>query len=227
MTHEKISEREQKKRLEMLIRHLKATGYLKSPEIEEAMRREPRHKYLPLSLQDVAYEDTPLPIGSGQTISAPHMVAMMLELLDVKPGMKVLEVGAGSGWNAALLSRLVGKDGLVVTIEADPVLYERARELLEKKKNLMVVHGDGSVGFEVEAPYDRIIVTCAAPEVPEELKEQLSPHGGVIVIPVGDLFSQELLRGERHGDLWDWTRHGYCRFVPMRGKRGFHHASEE
>ncbi len=188
----------------------------------EAMLRVPRHLFVPPQYSREAYSDYPLPIGYGQTISAPHMVAIMCDLLDVLPGHKVLEVGGGSGYHAAVVAELVGKNGKVVMIERIPELAERAKNTLEALgyDNVKVVVGDGSEGYEEEAPYDRIYVTAAAPEVPEPLLKQLKP-GGKMVIPVGDAI-QELYVIEK-----DWSgrirkkRWGGVRFVPLIGKYGF------
>ncbi len=188
----------------------------------EAMLRVPRHLFVPPQYSREAYSDYPLPIGYGQTISAPHMVAIMCDLLDVLPGHKVLEVGGGSGYHAAVVAELVGKNGKVVMIERIPELAERAKNTLEALgyDNVKVVVGDGSEGYEEEAPYDRIYVTAAAPEVPEPLLKQLKP-GGKMVIPVGDAI-QELYVIEK-----DWSgrirkkRWGGVRFVPLVGKYGF------
>ena len=193
-----------------------------SDRVLEAMLRVPRHLFVPPQYSREAYSDYPLPIGYGQTISAPHMVAIMCDLLDVLPGHKVLEVGGGSGYHAAVVAELVGKNGKVVMIERIPELAERAKNTLEALgyDNVKVVVGDGSEGYEEEAPYDRIYVTAAAPEVPEPLLKQLKP-GGKMVIPVGDAI-QELYVIEK-----DWSgrirkkRWGGVRFVPLVGKYGF------
>ncbi len=193
-----------------------------SDRIFRAMLKVPRHLFVPPQYSREAYSDYPLPIGYGQTISAPHMVAIMCDLLDVLPGHKVLEIGGGSGYHAAVVAELVGKNGKVVMVERIPELAERAKNTLEALgyDNVKVVVGDGSGGYEEEAPYDRIYVTAAAPEVPEPLLKQLKP-GGKMVIPVGDAI-QELYVIEK-----DWSgrirkkKWGGVRFVPLVGKYGF------
>ncbi len=193
-----------------------------SDRVARAMLRVPRHLFVPPQYSSEAYSDYPLPIGHGQTISAPHMVAIMCELLDLKPGHKVLEVGGGSGYHAAVVAELVGKDGRVIVIERIPELAKRAEKTLRELgyDNVIVLVGDGSEGCADYAPYDRIYVTAAAPDIPQPLIEQLKP-GGKMVIPVGDAV-QELYVVEK-----DWSgeirkkRWGSVRFVPLIGKYGF------
>jgi len=209
---------------ERLVERLKSLGYIRSDRVAEAMLKVPRHEFVPEHLRDRAYVDSPLPIGKGQTISAPHMVAMMTELLDPRPGHKVLEVGAGSGYHAAVVAELVKPDGKVITVERIPELAEIARENLRRTgydKWVEVVVGDGTLGYPEEAPYDRILVTAGAPDVPRSLFEQLKP-GGRMVIPVGDRHLQELwlIKKTEDGRMIR-ERHGGCAFVPLIGKEGF------
>ncbi|MBW6519505.1 MAG: protein-L-isoaspartate(D-aspartate) O-methyltransferase [Desulfoarculaceae bacterium] len=162
------------------------------PEVMAAMRLVSREEFVPPSLKAMAYENTPLPIGNGQTISQPFIVALMTDLLCPKKGDVILEVGAGSGYQAALLSLLVRQ---VYTIEKNPDLAERARDLLQKLGygNVEVRLGDGYKGWPEHAPFDGIIVTAAATHVPLSLQEQLKP-GGRLIIPVGPPYeTQELL----------------------------------
>jgi protein-L-isoaspartate(D-aspartate) O-methyltransferase len=184
-----------------------------------AMKEVPRHKFVDESLRGVAYEDSPLPIGSDQTISQPYIVALMAELLDVQDEHKVLEVGTGSGYQAAVLSRLAMS---VITLERIPELFKKAKETLRKLgyNNITVVMADGSIGYKEYAPYDRIIVTAAAPSAPDELVEQLTDNGKM-VIPVGNIITQELvvLRKEA-GKIFKTTSIG-VRFVPLKGKKGW------
>lgn len=193
-----------------------------SGRVARAMLKVPRHLFVPPQYSREAYVDHPLPIGFGQTISAPHMVAIMCDLLDVLPGHRVLEVGGGSGYHAAVVAELVGDSGEVVVVERIPELAERARETLSSLgySNVEVVVGDGSEGYRDRAPYDRIYVTAAAPDIPKPLIEQLKP-GGKMVIPVGDSV-QELLVIEKDfsGEIKK-TRWGGVRFVPLLGKYGF------
>ncbi|UXD21581.1 protein-L-isoaspartate O-methyltransferase [Ignicoccus pacificus DSM 13166] len=171
---------------EELIAKLIREGYIARKEVAEAMLKVPREEFVPEELRPYAYEDRPLPIGEGQTISAPHMVAYMIEAAGIKRGDKVLEVGTGSGYHAAVMAEVVGPEGHVFTIERIPELAERAKERLERLgygDRVTVYVGDGSKGIPEEAPFDKIIVTAAAKEIPEELLRQLKP-GGIMVIPV-------------------------------------------
>jgi protein-L-isoaspartate(D-aspartate) O-methyltransferase len=188
--------------------------------ILDAMSRVPRELFVPEQLRDRAYEDTPLPIGLGQTISAPHMVAIMSDLLDVRPGMKILEVGGGSGYHAAVLAALTGPQGRVYSVERMPDLAAAARRNLQAAgiENVTVVEGDGSLGLPEHAPYDRISVAASAPKIPEPLKEQLQV-GGKMVLPVGG-GSQELILVTRKNGLLAEEKMGVI-FVPLIGKEGF------
>ncbi len=193
-----------------------------SDKVAKAMMKVPRHLFVPKRYEIEAYVDTPLPIGFGQTISAPHMVAIMCDLLDLQEGDKVLEVGAGSGYHAAVVAEIVGKKGKVIAIERFPELAERAKQNLEYLgyDNVIIVVGDGSKGYEPEAPYDKIYVTASAPDVPKPLIEQLKP-GGKMVIPIGRyeqyLYVVEKDReGKIHKRVW-----GPVRFVPLVGEYGF------
>ena len=157
-----------------------------SDKVAKAMLKVPRHLFVPKRYEVEAYVDTPLPIGYGQTISAPHMVAIMCDLLDLKEGEKVLEVGGGSGYHAAVVAEIVGKKGKVIAIERIPELAERAKQVLDLLgyDNVKIVVGDGTKGYPEEAPYDKIYVTASAPDIPKPLIEQLKP-GGRMVIPIG------------------------------------------
>jgi len=164
---------------------------VRAPEVLKAMRTVPRHHFVERKLQSSAYGDFPLPIGYGQTISQPYIVALMTEMLDVQPGHKVLEVGAGSGYQAAVLSLLVKE---VFTVEIVKELALQAEERLKRLQyaNVRVKVGDGFYGWEEEAPFDRIIVTCAASLVPPPLIKQLKPEGKMC-IPVGAAYSVQYL----------------------------------
>jgi len=182
-----------------------------------AMRTVPRHAFVPEDEQDRAYDNRPLPIGYGQTISQPYIVALMTDLLDVGPGDTVLEVGTGSGYQAAVLSGLVAR---ISTIEIVPQLGERARDVLARLgyDNVEVRIGDGYYGWEARAPFDGIIVTAAASHVPPPLVRQLRP-GGRMLIPVGSHFLvQELLMVEKNADGEVSTRQILpVAFVPLTG----------
>jgi len=200
---------------------LRGRGLSLSEEVESVLLKVPRHLFLPEDVRSCAYRDAPLPIGDGQTVSAPHMVAIMAEALELREGHKVLEIGAGSGYNAAIMAELVGPGGRVITMERHGSLAKRAaRVLLERGySNVQVVVGDGSLGYPEEAPYDRISVTCGAPGVPGPLAEQLG-EGGVMVIPVGGLEHQSLLRVRKVGGRTATEDLGSVIFVPLIGERG-------
>jgi len=190
-----------KKERDELIRHLHRQ--VDDERVLDAMARVPRHMFLPRQHQASAYEDRPLPIGDGQTISAPHMVAIMCQLLDLRPGQRVLEVGAGWGYHAAVLAALVRPGGQVVAIERLGGLAAQARENLRTVgfPEAEVVGGDGTLGWPDLAPYDRISVACAAPAVPPPLFEQLA-EGGKMVIPVGE-YQQRPGRWKKYtGGTW-------------------------
>jgi protein-L-isoaspartate(D-aspartate) O-methyltransferase len=206
-----------------LVRNLKDSGYVTSDNVLRAMEKVPRHEFLPETMADLAYEDTPLPIGLGQTISAPHMVGMMLEALDLRPGMSVLEIGTGSGYHAALVAELVRPDGKVYTIERIKVLGLKARETLERLgygNVVEVVIADGTNGLPEHAPYDRIFVAAAGPGVPPPLKEQLA-DGGILMIPVGGRMVQDLVLVTRSGDRYAERPIGSVVFVPLIGEHGY------
>lgn len=204
------------------VENLVREGIIKSEAVKRAFLKYPRYLFVEGKYRKYAHLDEPLPIPAGQTISAPHMVAIMLELADLKPGMNVLEVGTGSGWNAALISELVKTD--VYTIERIPELVEFARRNLECAgvKNVHVIPGDGSMGFSPKAPYDRIIVTAGAPDIPRPLVEQLKP-GGKLIIPVGSYHLwQDLIEVVklRDGSV-KVKNHGGVAFVPLIGEYGW------
>ncbi len=180
------------------------------------MSRVKREAFLPTEWYDYAYADEPLPIGYGQTISAPHMVAMMCQLLDVKPDSTVLEIGTGSGYHVAVLAELVTQ-GVVYSVERQEHLAEQARARLPS--NVVVLTGDGSLGYAEKAPYDRILVTCSAPDVPQSLLAQLTV-GGKMVIPLGREV-QELFLVCKNTEIHKQP-HGRVAFVLLIGEEGFH-----
>lgn len=185
----------------------------------EAMRNVPRHKFMPKNLEDAAYEDNALPIGEGQTISQPFMVAIMTEKLGLNGGEKVLEIGTGSGYQSAVIAEIASK---VITIEVVSALAERSRKLFDELgyKNIEMILGDGTLGYPKEAPFDAIIVTAAAPSIPKPLIEQLK-DGGKLVIPVGEMFGQTLTVATKHGKKIDIEESIGCVFVPLVGKFGW------
>jgi len=191
-----------------------------SEQVLHAMMSVPRHLFVRKSDIAHAYDDYPLPIGYGQTISAPHIVAIMCTLLDVKKGMNILEIGGGSGYHAAVLAELTGPDGMVYSIERIPELAEFARDNLRNAgyPNAVVMTGDGTLGLPEYAPYDRILVACAAPAIPPPLIDQLK-RGGKMAIPIGD-YTQELYLVHKN-DVISKEKSGGVIFVPLIGKYGF------
>jgi protein-L-isoaspartate(D-aspartate) O-methyltransferase len=191
-------------------RQLKARG-IRDQKVLAAMARIPRHQFVPPLLKNEAYLDTPLPIGHGQTISQPYIVALMTEALGMNGGEKILEIGTGSGYQTAILAEIARQ---VITIERIAALSQIAREQLKDYPNVTMITGDGSKGYEEEAPYDGIIVTAAALQVPPALIAQLA-IGGRLIIPVGATLYQQLLKitrstaGIRKENLMD------VRFVPL------------
>lgn len=184
------------------------------------MLKVPRHVFMPANLEPYAYDDLPLPIGDGQTISAPSMVAAMCDVLDIQDGSKILEVGTGLGYHAAVMSVLNGS-GKVYTVERKPHLAEKARKILRELDydNVEVIVGDGSEGLPEFAPYDRISVACAAPEVPGPLVDQLKDNGRM-VIPVGHYYQDLYLVEKKDGKVESYRKGGVA-FVPLVGKYGF------
>ncbi|MGD0282740.1 MAG: protein-L-isoaspartate(D-aspartate) O-methyltransferase [Dissulfurispiraceae bacterium] len=192
---------------------------IRDSHVLDAMKKVPRHLFMPEAIRGSAYDDVALPIGEGQTISQPYMVAAMTELLELGGEEKVLEIGTGSGYQAALLAELSQE---VYTIERIPDLADKARELLAGLgyDNVFVLTGDGSKGVEEKAPFDRIIITAAAPELPEIIVKQLK-DGGIVVAPVGDRFSQVLLKGRLKNGVLEKAFQIPCVFVPLIGEHGW------
>ena len=205
------------KEREILLNYLERGNYLRTAQVRRAMEEVDRRDFVRSSDRLSAYDDTPLSIGQGQTISAPHMVAMMLEELKLSENDNLLEIGSGCGYHAAVASRLVSK---VTTIERIPYIYELACENLDSYDNIEIINGDGSRGFRDNCPYQKIMVTCGAPRVPPPLIDQLE-IGGLMVIPVGDRMSQELLTVERTTDGISVFRRPGVAFVPMIGVNAF------
>jgi protein-L-isoaspartate(D-aspartate) O-methyltransferase len=185
--------------------------------VVEAMRAVPRHEFVPEDRRSQAYEDRPLPIAEGQTISAPHMVAVMADLLDLQPGERVLEIGTGCGYHAAVTAELVGP-GNVYSVEYHDRLAERARERFERLGcgEIHVRVGDGHDGWPEHAPYDAAYLTCAAADLPDAVVEQVRP-GGRVLAPVGSAVQELVLARKREDGSLDEERHGRVRFVPMQG----------
>lgn len=201
----------------MLREHLAGRGIIRE-RVLSAFREVPREEFVPPHLLDLAYEDTPLDIGSGQTISQPYTVAFMTQLLDPRPRDRILEVGTGSGYQAAILSRLAER---VYTIERFEELAQKAKETLGRLGygNVEVIVGDGSLGLPEKAPFDGIIVTAAAPQVPLPLIKQLKV-GGRLVIPVGEGLQEMKRITKTEKGLEEESFPGF-RFVPLVGEHGF------
>ncbi|MCI0457584.1 MAG: protein-L-isoaspartate(D-aspartate) O-methyltransferase [Gemmataceae bacterium] len=199
----------------MVDKQLRARG-IRNAKVLAAMGRVPRHEFVPEAVRPFAYQDRALPIGQDQTISQPYIVAFMTEVVDPRPGQRLLEIGTGSGYQAAVLAELVDK---VYTIELLPLLATQARARLERLgyRNVEVRTGDGYQGWSEAAPFDAILVTCGADHVPEPLFKQLKP-GGTLIIPVGDASGQQWLRVLHKGARGERQEKDLLpvRFVPLR-----------
>ncbi|MFP4084342.1 MAG: protein-L-isoaspartate(D-aspartate) O-methyltransferase [Desulfonatronovibrio sp.] len=189
------------------------------PRVLNAMRSVPRHRFVEAGQEDIAYSDQPLPIGQQQTISQPYIVALMTQALELKPEDRVLEIGTGSGYQAAVLAELAHT---VYTIEKIEPLLEQARTVLKALgyDNVISKLHNGTQGWPQHAPYNAIMVTAGAPEVPRPLLEQME-EGGRMVIPVGDQTLQEMLKVTRKNGNVQMEKIGGCRFVPLRGEHGW------
>jgi protein-L-isoaspartate(D-aspartate) O-methyltransferase len=203
-----------------LIIYLKNSKFLTDKNVESALRKIPRHEFVPESELDYAYNNEPLPIMKNQTISQPGVVTRMTEWLDVKDGQKILEIGTGSGWQSAILSYLVGT-GNVYSVERHPKLVKFAQENLKKLNidNVHVVLGDGSIGYPKESPYDRIIITAACTKIPLPLIEQLGENG-LIIAPVGDASQSLVLLQKTSKGIVEIRNESHYVFVPLVGKFG-------
>lgn len=202
----------------MVERQIAARG-IRDPGVLSAMLEVPRHLFIPPPYDRSAYDDNPLPIGSGQTISQPYIVALMTELLHPEATDNVLEIGAGTGYQAAILSRLVRR---VTTMERITPVANLARENLKSLgiEKVVVFEGDGTLGYPENAPYDGIIITAATPDVPLPLTDQLV-EGGILVAPVGGRDIQNLITLHKKGGSIVREFHGWVRFVPLIGKHGW------
>jgi protein-L-isoaspartate(D-aspartate) O-methyltransferase len=205
-------------RRKMVETQIAARG-IRDPRVLQVMREIPRHLFVDEGMWDQAYQDHPLPIGEKQTISQPYMVALMTEAAAPTPNDKVLEIGTGSGYQTAILASLCK---WVYSVERIRSLAMKARKVLDQLRlyNVSIKVGDGSEGWEEYAPYNAIIVTAGAPEVPKPLKEQLA-DGGRLIIPVGDRFSQVLYKIVKRGNEFLQEDLGGCRFVDLVGKYGW------
>jgi len=201
-----------------LVENLQQNG-IRDLAVLHAIDETPRHLFVPTGVRHRAYEDSALPIGNSQTISQPSIHARYLELLKLTGNEKVLEIGTGSGYQTALLSKLAAQ---VFTIERIPALLDRAREILQQigLRNISFLLGDGTLGWRQYAPYDAILVGAGAPEVPQTYKEQLQ-EGGRLLIPLGDRDEQTLFMYTRRGDALEEKEIAPVRFVPLLGKHSW------
>ena len=207
--------REQKERL---IKNLILLGVLKTPRIIEAFRKIPRHKFVLKDYLKRAYNDIPLPTLRNQTISQPYTVAIMTEALDPRPGEKILEIGSGSGYQAALLSHCVGPNGKIITVELEPELVEFSKNNIKKikLKNVKIINWDGKKGYKKESPYDKCMITAACKEIPKPVIKQVK-IGGRIVAPVNDFFGQRMIVLDKLSDKkLEKKDLGSFVFVPLR-----------
>lgn len=201
-----------------LVETLREKG-IRDMAVLRAVEMTPRHAFVPTGLRHRAYEDAPLPIGSGQTISQPWVHARYLELLELKGTEKVLEIGTGSGYQTVLLAHLVAQ---VFSIERIPALFQMAREAIQRAgvRNVSLLQGDGTVGWREYAPYDAILVGAGAPSVPQPLLDQLA-DGGRLIVPIGDKEEQKLVVATRKGDQFEMREVAPVRFVPLVGSHGW------
>jgi len=208
----------QKLREYMVNTQIKARG-IYDPKVLDAMLKVPRHEFVPEDMRPYAYEDRPLPIGEGQTISQPYMVALMSQCLELEGSERILEIGAGSGYQAAILAEIAA---MVYTIERFPSLLQRAQEVLARLgyTNYEALVGDGTLGWEENAPFNGIMVTAGAPDVPPSLLEQLADKGR-LVIPIGPERYQTLYKIVKKGKKIRREFVTYCSFVPLIGKEGW------
>jgi len=209
---------------EQLVQYMLASGAIKSASVKNAFLNVKRENFMPAHLQSAAYSDEALPIGLGQTISQPSTIAAMLELLQVQEGNNVLEIGAGSAYVLALLAELAGKKGKIYGIEILAELKQRAEQTLKKCncKNIKLKVGDGTLGWEEKAPFERILLSAACPYVPKPLIEQLAENGR-LVAPVGDKFTQmmSIIKKLKGHIIKEEFLENYFAFVPLRGKYGW------
>jgi len=207
-----------KQRRQGLVDKLRKKG-IKNERVLDAINHVPRHVFIDTALEDRAYKDSALPIGMGQTISQPYTVARQTELLEVFPGEKVLEIGTGSGYQAAILSELGAK---VYSVERHKKLYEKAQDVLrELGYSIQIKLGDGTLGWSAYGPYDAIVVTAGAPVLPEDLVQQLNVNGR-LVVPVGNDKKQEMIRVLKvRENEFEQERYRDFKFVPLVGEKGW------
>lgn len=205
---------------ERMVERLERGGHCRRDSTAAAMRTVPRHAFVPPDRRDAAYDDRPLPIGDGQTISAPHMVATMVDLLALEVGDRVLEIGTGCGYHAAVVAEVVGPSS-VYSVEVSPSLAATARERLADLGygDIAIRVGDGAAGWPEHAPFDACYLTCATASIPPALFEQVRA-GGSVLAPVGERFQELILHRVGEDGVADREHHGGVRFVPMRSSDG-------
>ena len=205
-----------------LIDHWTSSGIIKDKRLIEAFRKVPRENFIKEKHKGEAYGDYPLPIGEGQTISQPTTVMIMTQALELKENDKVLEVGTGSGYQAAIIANIVGEKGKVISTEIIDELAEFARNNIKKLKlkNVKIVKHDGSKGYAREAPYDKMIITAACPRIPKPLISQLKENG-IIVAPVGNMLEQVMIKARKKHNKLIEEKLGDFQFVPLKGKYGY------
>ena len=213
-----LSKKYDRKREEMVRSQIEARG-VRDPRVLSAFRAVPRHLFVSEALREQAYGDYPLPIGEQQTISQPYIVAEMTQALELGQDDRVLEIGTGSGYQAAILAQIVYR---VYTVERKRALYMQTRNLFDKLNyhNIVTKYADGTKGWQEESPFDAIVVTAGAPELPEVLITQLA-EGGRLVVPVGNQHTQELIKICREKGDVQQTNLGGCRFVKLVGEHGW------
>lgn len=205
-----------------LIDYWKSSGIIKDKKVIKAFKKVPRENFIKKEYVKEAYGDYPLAIGECQTISQPTTVMLMTQALELKPSDKVLEVGTGSGYQAAIISHIVGKKGKIISTEIVPDLVKFSQSNIGRLnlKNAEVIHHDGSKGYEKEAPYDKIIITAACPKIPKPLIKQLK-NDGIIVAPVGKLNEQVMIKARKKGNKIIEESLGRFMFVPLKGRHGY------
>lgn len=206
---------------ENLLKYWKESRLIKDKRLFKAFKAVDRKNFILPEYESEAYGDYPLPLPGGQTISQPSTVMIMIEALELKETDKVLEIGAGSGWCAALIA-YVAKKGKIATTEIIKELADFAKNNIKKMKikNVQVIHADGSKGYKQKAPYNKIIVTSACPAIPQPLIDQLK-EGGIILAPIGNLYSQTMIKAKKVKGKLQKEFLGEFRFVPLKGKYGF------
>ena len=206
--------------MEMMIRQQIIERGITEPRVVDAIRSTPRELFFPREERSRAYSDRPSPIGHGQMISQPYMVALMTARLDIQPTHRVLEIGTGSGYQTAILSKLAAE---IYSIERlKPLLDSAWERLLDlAPRNIHFRHSDGTLGWKEAAPFDRILITAGAPTLPDVLLLEQLKDGGIAVLPVGDQDKQILVRVTRHGEVLETTDLCACRFVKLIGQNGW------